>query len=391
MQPLKILLVIRNHLYPVTDGYNLRLYELFRRISHFHQVDCLTFLDDEGLDVLPPDKNFFNSVYRIKKKEIGKNHSGHYWYSPDAKKKCEDIVMRANPNLIHIAPDSISRNFIDVHRPTIMDICDNTHLSLKREICLDKRVIPSLRKIKWLFDVWRFERQYLSKFKYFIVVAPDDAVALRKNVHDAHVSIIPNGVDYDYYKTSLEEGSKPSVVFTGVMDFNPNVNGILWFCKHVLPLIRKTYPDIKFYVVGRKPVKEIQNLQTNNPFIKVTGEVEDIRPYVNKSWVFVCPLRSGSGIKNKLLEAWAMAKPVVATSISCGSLPIVHKENIFVADTPEQFAEHTISLLKDTSLRRRIGEQARNTVVEGFSWDAQVEKYNALYKEVLGKVTYSKG
>ncbi|ODS33252.1 MAG: hypothetical protein SCARUB_01643 [Candidatus Scalindua rubra] len=199
-----------------------------------------------SFDVLPPDVNYFNSVHKIRKKESDKNNSGYYWYSLDTKKECEDVVKRVNPHLIHITSDSLSRNFIDVCRPVIMDICDSTFLTLRRSITAEKRFVIKLKKVKRLFNVWRYERQYLQKFKFFTVVAPDDAEALRKNVQDAHISIIPNGVDYDYYRPNLNEGSEPSVVFTGVMDFIPNVKGVLWFFERVLPLIRKTYPDIKF-------------------------------------------------------------------------------------------------------------------------------------------------
>jgi glycosyltransferase involved in cell wall biosynthesis len=161
----------------------------------------------------------------------------------------------------------------------------------------------------------------------------------------------------------------PSLIFEGNMSFLPSVDAMIYFCRDVFPLITAKAPEAKLWIVGRDPTSEVRNL--HNERIIVTGTVDDVRPYLARASVFICPMRKGAGIKNKLLQAWAMGKPVVATSVGAGGLPAVHQKNVLIADDTHSFAREIICLLADPELRKTLGRNGRQTVLSKYTWDQQ--------------------
>jgi len=153
------------------------------------------------------------------------------------------------------------------------------------------------------------------------------------------------------------------------MGFAPSIDAVLYFCREIFPLIQEKISEVKFYIVGKNPSGEVRNLGSEQIF--VTGYVDDVRLFLDRASVFVCPMRKGAGIKNKVLQAWAMAKPVVATSVALGGLRVVPDENIIVADGARSFAQKVVSLLENSYLREKLGRRARETVREHYSWEQQ--------------------
>ena len=151
------------------------------------------------------------------------------------------------------------------------------------------------------------------------------------------------------------------------MGFAPNVEGVVHFVDDVLPLVRRALPDVRFCAVGRDPAPAV--LARRGPRVEITGRVEDVRPFVARAAVFVSPLRSGTGIKNKILQAWAMGKAVVATPESCGGLAVRPGENMVVAAGAEAFAREVVALLGDPARRAALGSAGRATVLAGYSWE----------------------
>jgi glycosyltransferase involved in cell wall biosynthesis len=136
-----------------------------------------------------------------------------------------------------------------------------------------------------------------------------------------------------------------------------------------LPRIAERVPEVKLTIVGKDPVPEVRRLAGER--VIVTGFVDDVRPYIDRASIFVCPMRKGAGIKNKLLQAWAMAKPVVSTSIALGGLYAKPGENILVADTPAEFSEAVIRLLKNSVLRQALGGAGLKIIRGHYTWDRQ--------------------
>ncbi|MEM5816015.1 MAG: glycosyltransferase family 4 protein, partial [Candidatus Aenigmatarchaeota archaeon] len=180
--------------------------------------------------------------------------------------------------------------------------------------------------------------------------------------------IIPPGVDLNYFKPS-ESQEDEKLVFTGAMSYPVNVISVLNFYKKIYPMIKKEIPKVKFYIVGRSPSNEILRLAKLDSSITVTGAVEDVRPYVWSSAVFVVPIVvDDGGIKNKTLEAMAMGKAIVSTSLGAQDIGCENGKHLIIAENEKEFAERVVELIR-TRERRRLGKNARKFVEENYSWD----------------------
>jgi glycosyltransferase involved in cell wall biosynthesis len=229
-----------------------------------------------------------------------------------------------------------------------------------------------LKKI-YLRQQWRkmerFERETCRRFDTVIAVSKDDCEQMRKEYAVDNVFEVPTGVDTDFFTPSGKETVDPrNIVFTGSMDWLPNEDAIRYYTDQILPVIRRSLPDVTLTVVGRNPYPGLIELSQKDPAIVVTGRVEDVRPYMESAAAYVVPLRIGGGTRLKIYEAMAMEKAIVSTSVGAEGLPVTDGKEIFIADTPEQFAAAVAKLLTNPSFAKEVGEQARQTVVEKFGW-----------------------
>ena len=174
-----------------------------------------------------------------------------------------------------------------------------------------------------------------------------------------------------------------SLVFTGSMDWLPNSDAVLYFCKEILPLIWKVKPQVKFTVVGKGPIKAIQDLATSNPRIVVTGRVDDVRPFMAQAQVFVVPIRVGGGTRLKILEAMAMEKAIVSTTLGAEGINYTKGVNIHIADEPQDFAERVVRLLEYPDEARTVGQAGRGLVHTEYEWNIIGQKLARIYHEVV--------
>ena len=228
----------------------------------------------------------------------------------------------------------------------------------------------------------RYEALVCRLADQVVAVSEADKAALQRLVPGLEVTVVPNGVDVGYY-TSADIQPLPlaprSLIFTGKMDFRPNVDAVLWFCQEVLPLVRRRMPDVRFYIVGQSPHRRVLRL-ADDPAVTVTGYVDDVRPYIAGACVYVIPLRIGGGTRLKVLEAMALGKPIVSTSLGCeGFEGLVPGRELCLAETPEEFAQRVIELLSDASRRENLGQAARRFVEEQYDWRLIVPKLERAY------------
>jgi glycosyltransferase involved in cell wall biosynthesis len=194
--------------------------------------------------------------------------------------------------------------------------------------------------------------------------------------------VSPNGFDTQSYQPLPlpPETTRPALLFVGSMSYEACVDAMVYFCQEILPRIRSQFGDVDLWIVGRDPSQQVRQLDGNG--VHVTGRVADVRPYYQRSMVCVVPLRAGGGTRLKILEAMALGRPVVATSIGCEGLDVIDEEHLMIADSPEQFAEKTVRLLADATLRQRIGANARRLVVSRYDWDVIVKRLMQIYTQV---------
>lgn len=228
----------------------------------------------------------------------------------------------------------------------------------------------------------RFERRLLAAADAVVAVSAADADALHALAPGsaARIAIVPNGVDTAFYTPADPGAVEPELcVFTGKMDFRPNIDAMAWFCGEVWPLIRARRPAARLAIVGRDPAARVRALADEAQGIAVTGAVADTRPWIGRAGVVVVPLRVGGGTRLKVLEAMAMAKAVAATSLGVEGLALAAGEEILVGDTPPALAAAVVQLIEDADLRRRLGARSRGRAVADYRWEVLVGAIEALY------------
>lgn len=189
----------------------------------------------------------------------------------------------------------------------------------------------------------------------------------------------------EYFQPATVAETPNSLVFTGSMDWLPNEDGILYFADAIFPLIKQQCPEISLEVVGRKPSRKLQSLAEADRRIRLTGWVDDIRPFLARGSICVVPLRIGGGTRLKIFEAMAMGKAVVSTTVGAEGLPVESGANVILADAPKDFAESVISLLRDPNQRKRLGAAARTLVEEKYSWRSVAESFARTLQEVIAQ------
>ncbi len=238
-------------------------------------------------------------------------------------------------------------------------------------------------KKTYLFNQWRkmrrFEHEMCRRFDSVVAVSLEDRDQMRQEYSITSVFDVPTGVDTEFFRPADREETEPlNVVFTGSMDWLPNEDAIKYFTEEILPIIRKTLPNVSLTVVGRNPYPALLELSERDPSIIVTGRVEDVRPYMERAAAYVVPLRIGGGTRLKIFEAMAMEKAIVSTTIGAEGLPVRHDVELLLADSPQSFAQSVVRLLSDPTGARRLGQQAAKTVREQFGWSKVAREFSGI-------------
>ena len=225
----------------------------------------------------------------------------------------------------------------------------------------------------------RFEARLLAAADATVAVSAADAAALQPLAPTARLTVVPNGIDTDAYAPTGAPEDDDLCVFTGKMDFRPNVDGVAWFVHDVWGRVRDARPTARLRIVGRDPSPRVMALDDAATGIAVTGAVPDVRPHLAAAGVVVVPLRVGGGTRLKVLEAMAMGKAVAATSLAVEGLDLVPGREVLVADTAADLAAAVLRLAADPAERRALGAAARARVVRDYRWATLVPGIEALY------------
>jgi sugar transferase (PEP-CTERM/EpsH1 system associated) len=217
----------------------------------------------------------------------------------------------------------------------------------------------------------RFERDALRSFDLVLAVSDGDRRTFERLYAPVPpIVTVPTGVDTSFFAPAREPAvDQTRLVFTGSMDWLPNEDAMLYFCREMLPRIRRVEPDVAVAIVGRAPTPAVRQL-AEDPAIEVTGRVDDVRPHIARAAVYVVPLRIGGGTRLKIFEAMAMGRAVVSTPVGAEGLPVTDGRELLIADEPDRFAEVVVRLLRDRDLRARLERAARQLVVERYDWSA---------------------
>jgi polysaccharide biosynthesis protein PslH len=212
-------------------------------------------------------------------------------------------------------------------------------------------------------------------------VSAEDAAALCQLVPGLQPVIVPNGIDFDSYQAAAappELQAALVLAFTGKMDYRPNIDAAVWFIEAIWPRVRTVWPAAQFFVVGQKPPERLCKLHGQNGVV-VTGAVEDPRPYIAAAAVYVAPLRMGGGTRFKLLEAMALGRPIVSTTLGAEGFAVQSGRELLLADTPAEFAAAVLKLLEAPAAGQTLAQAGRAFAHAGYDWSTIIPKLEAAY------------
>lgn len=385
---MKILVITDRIPFPLTNGQNLRIFNFIKNLNHRHDFYLISY----GEKPYPPEiQPLFAEIYALNSKpKVSRESSLLRRLSQSLS---ADGMVVFDPAMLMLIKSVLQENHFEMiwisgwemlvyatylpDLPLLADVVDDGILENLRALKHPESIPQCFVGFKRLLQNCLFERKYFTRAAVCNVVSELDAKFVRWVCPGLPVTVVHNGVDIGYFRpfgTTLEDRS---LVFEGKIGFRPNVDGVLYFCDEIFPLIRSQMRGVKLYIVGKDPPPSVKALASEH--VIVTGYVDDVRPYLDRAALFVCPLRQGAGIKNKILQAWAMAKPVVATPESCGGLRVVPGENIMVAPKEADFAAAVIELLQDRSKREQMGWQGRQTVERYYTWESKSAELDKVF------------
>jgi polysaccharide biosynthesis protein PslH len=398
---MKILWVKAGGLVPPDTGGKIRSYNILRQLARRHSITFFSFYAAHNPDVHAELKHLFDRVVTMPLRiPAPKSFAEMCDYAIrlfssepyGITKYCRPEVRRGLGTLLEQENyDVILCDFMaaagvipwDRATPKVLFTHNVEATIWRRHYEVASNVI--WKAISW--QEWRkmeaAERRYLRLADRVLAVSETDRDAFATFLDLEKLTVIPTGVDVEYFQPLPGEETANSLVFTGSMDWLPNQDAIFYFADAILPLIREHSPEVFLDVVGRNPSRKLQALAESEKRIRLTGWVDDIRPFVGRGSVCIVPLRIGGGTRLKIFEAMAMGKAVVSTSVGAEGLAVRSGENIVLADTPNDFAQAVISLLRDRARRQQLGAAARTLVQEHYSWTIVANDFARALQEVI--------
>jgi len=388
---MKILWVKSDFLHPTTKGGHIRTLGILKQLHARHEIHYV------ALDLADQPGGFErSSEYSATAYPIAHRSPSHA--SPR-------FLLQAASNIFSEFPLSVARYTSDAMKRQVSEliafekfdaiVCDflfaaSNIADLSRATLfqhnveaqiLHRRIEHTSNAIERVFlhtqheKLRRYEREVCRAVKRIVAVSEEDAETMRADYGAPYVRSVPTGVDIDYFRPPDEVERSPNLVFVGSMDWSANVDGIQWFVAEILPRIRQRLPDCFFTIAGRRPGAATRKIAEDYPHIRVTGTVDDVRPYLWGSAVSIVPLRIGGGTRLKIFESMAARVPVVSTTIGAEGLHVSNGENIRIADAPEDFADRCIELLSDPAARCRLASSAWEMVTACYSWEVVSRKF----------------
>jgi glycosyltransferase involved in cell wall biosynthesis len=224
------------------------------------------------------------------------------------------------------------------------------------------------------------EQRYWRRVDACALTSARDEALLRGVVPDVRTAVVPNGADTEFFSPRDQAPEPGTLLFFGTINYYPNTDGLLFFLREVMPLLRRSHPRVKLVVVGSSPPPAIRRWAS--PDVVITGSVDDVRQYLARAQVVIAPLRIGGGTRLKILEAMAMGRPVVSTPLGAEGLAVTGGTDILIGDGAPAFAVQVGRLLDDDALAQRIGSAGRRLVEQSYDWRAAAQKLLALYRSV---------
>ena len=376
-----------------------RLFSLCTRLSQRHCLTLVTpsqseeryrsFLGDptagrvfKEIVILPqpPAPRWWGQqIHRLRQEAHFVTRYRNAEYYADQCQNIRDIVARNAIDVLYVDYAAMAQYVMDseLKTPAIIDLHDCGTLLASRTVQVERRWLRRLALYAESRSIARVERSLSRVFSRIIMNSRIDEEFFKTLDPSANTLTIGNGVDSEFFTPTDGNSDMTKLVFTGVMNYDPNEDAAIYFCDAILPLIQERYPQVQFWVVGKDPTEKVQ-LLAQRPGVHVTGGVPDVRPFLEAAGIFVCPLRFGAGVKNKILAALAMQKAVVATRVSLEGLDLREDKHVTAADDARTFAAQVIRLIEDPNMAARLGRNGQAYVRAEYSWERNAAQFEGI-------------
>jgi glycosyltransferase involved in cell wall biosynthesis len=377
-------------------GFGTRVYQLARHLSARHDVTILSYARPIDDGVLPLVREVCSDLRIVKREPADRAarrrsqlrsivsmlpHGGWELKSRAMQAALDELLSTERFDLVQFESSQM-RAAVEVPTGTRV-VLDEHNLESELLERMRQGERSRARRLYNRMECLKFRRleQCLWTEAGAVAVPSEREASTVRQRTSTPVATVPNGVDLDFFAPGREDPEPARLVFTGLLSYRPNFDAVMYLIDEILPRIRRLHPDIVLSVVGHGQESDLQQLR--RPHVDVTGWVEDVRPYVARAAVVVVPLRIGGGTRLKVIEAMAMGKPIVSTSVGCEGLDVSHGEHLLVADGPERFASEVGRLLVDRQLALALGVAGRERAVEAYSWERVSGRLENLYETLL--------
>lgn len=388
--------------FPADGGVHIRTYNILRMLAEHFEITALCFYRRatrphpesirrgvEGLSRFASVEAFEIPQERTKRRLVldhlrsvafGQVYTRYVYDSPEFHERLLDVTRSKRFDLVHLDSLDLSAYLPMLNVPVVC-----THHNVESDLLARRAATErsALRRTYLRLQsrlMRQEERKWCPQVDLNACVSTADAERLRDIAPTAPTIVVPNGVDTTYFQPRSSD-EESGLVFVGGHSWYPNRDGMEYFVREIMPLIRHRHPQIRLTWVGRVP-EALQELQSGG--VDVTGYVDDIREYVQRSACYIAPLRVGGGTRLKILDAWAMGKAIVSTSVACEGLDAEDGHNILIADSPQDFADAVHAVLTDRELRKSLGAAARVTAEQKYEWSVIGVDMVRRYFEVIG-------
>ena len=395
---MKILWVKAGKLLPVDTGGKIRSYNILRHLAKEHEVTLLSYYGGErdsdyeaaiaqrlpGAQTIytaAPEGTLAQSLDYILRLPSPAPYAVRKFTDPKVR---QEVARRLNDGSLDIAVCDFlaaSLNFPESPWAPVVLFQHNVETMLWRRMAKVEKA--PLHKLSYMIEARKmaaYETRTLSRFQHVVAVSDHDRDAMLTLSPGRPITVVPTGVDTEQYQVAPSvSGRPPLIVFTGSMDWEPNIDAMEYFCREIWPAVLAGFPDARFQIVGRSPHPRVQRLAS--PSVEVTGTVPSVVDYLRAATVVIVPLRIGGGTRLKIFEAMAMAKAMVSTSIGAEGLDVTNGRDLVIADDAPAFASSILQLLRDPESRRRY-EQNAATLAASFDWSQIARRFADVLREV---------
>lgn len=394
---LKILIIAQRFPYPLDRGDRLTIHHLVKFLSERHQVSLITFTARshdpaweaelqpycERIETLP--ENLFRAYANC---AMGLFDDVplqvHYSHDPAMVSLVNRVVEETKPDLLYAHYIRMGRYVLPhTHIPRVLAMQLSMTLNYKRLAEHSKTWIQRQIHFTEYKKLVKFEADFARRFNQVMLISNRDLAAINANPPLENVFFNPHGVDYEYFSPDPNiSKEKDSIVFTGNMRYRPNIDGAIYFCTEILPLIKERIPEVRVYLVGTDPTSEVLAL-ASDPAVTVTGTVPDLRENLRKATVAIAPMRITAGLLNKVLEALSMELPMVVTPQANEGIDAIDGEHLVIAESAQDFAAEVVHLIENPARRVELGTAARAFIQNKWTWEAHLKELEQSFINIV--------